>query len=132
MRAGRSFVLVMIVTVMSMALAACGSAGAAFPTGHFASEKDAANGWDFNPDGTWAAYLASAEPFARGTYSVDGNVYTETSNDIGDPDPACQGVGKYKWSFDGSKLTLELLEDTCAARARAYPGVWVLQNDKSY
>jgi len=41
-------------------------------------------------------------------------------------------VGKYKWSFDGSKLTFELLEDTCNGRARAYPGVWVLQNDKSY
>ncbi len=52
----------------------------------------------------------------EGTYVVDGNVYTETSNNGG-----CSDVPKdFTYTFDGEKLTFNYVDDpaddACAGR----------------
>ena len=105
-----------------MTLAACAGPKASFPNGKFVSEKDKAVSWQFNADGTSAYYFAGTEPVARGTYRIDGNVYTETSNDVGSSDPACRSGAKYNWSYKDGKLTFTVLSDDCKDRVGAYTG----------
>ena len=89
-----------------------------FPTGRFIHENHKNWVFQFNPDGTWLYFYGNLEaPEVEGTYSVDGNLYTETSAS----DPACPFPASYTWSYDGQNLTFQLVgEDKCDPRKSAY------------
>lgn len=96
------------------------TAAAKFPTGKFVNESDPARGMLFNADGTWAGYFGGIDPVVEGTYGVEGDLYTETSNS----DTKCPYPATYRWHFDGVKLTFELVgEDPCTPRRAAYGSI---------
>ena len=53
-----------------------------FPAGKFIQSGKTDYGLIFNKDGTFSVFDGGTT-LVTGTYSVDGNVYTETSNDGG-------------------------------------------------
>jgi hypothetical protein len=128
MKLTKSFFLMICMVLVLIPLVSCSpSTGAAakFPTGKFVNESDPARGMLFNEDGTWAGYLGGIDPVVEGTYSVKGDLYTETSNND-DSEPKCQGPATYKWSFDGTKLTFTLVgEDPCRPRRAAYDSILI-------
>ena len=90
-----------------------------FPTGKFVHETVKTWIFQFNEDGTWLYYFDSTLPEVEGTYSIDGNLYTETS--VNDPD--CPFPATYKWTYDGLKLIFTLVgEEKCGPRKGAYDG----------
>ena len=125
-----------MVLVLSFALAACGSAKPAstptvipqptdaptkpaaisnFPTGKFIKSGTTNYGLLFNADGTFSAFEGS-NTFVRATYSVDGNVFTETSNDGG-----CKTNVSFTYTFDGTNLTFNYVgnpDDDSACEGR--------------
>jgi len=112
--------------LLSLILAACGSASSAkssFPTGKFVlPESDGSEGIYFNEDGTFTSFYYG-EDVAKGTYSVKGELYIEESND--------QNCGKspmsFRYTFDGANLKFELTDesktDTCENRRESFDGV---------
>ena len=79
--------------------------------------------------GSWRAYYGSYEsqkdPNVDGTYSVDGNLYTEQTASA-----YCDTPGTYTWTYDGENLTFEASgEDECAARERVYLGRTYTKSD---
>ena len=96
-----------------------------FPTGSFVYEDwdRAAWAFQFNEDGTWAWFAGDMEvPTVTGTYSVDGNLYTETSSDPSS-DHACPSPATYRWNFDGQNLSFALHgQDNCSGRRMVYDG----------
>jgi hypothetical protein len=96
-----------------------------FPTGTFFHKHPATFCvWQFNEDGTWAYFwkvmstdVTGREPYLRGTYAVDGNLYSETSNS----DTDCPWPATYTWTYDGQTLAFQVVgEDKCADRQQAY------------
>ena len=86
--------------LLSLILAACGgSSNSGFPTGKFLKESSSNSGLIFNEDGTFSAF-ANNTTIITGTYSVDGNVFTETSNTGG-----CETNVSFNYTFDGTNLT---------------------------
>jgi hypothetical protein len=116
-------IMLAAVMVVVLALSACGGADkSGFPTGKFVNPNDVdGGGFEFKDDGTWIAFNKYFTQ-ARGQYTVEGDIYTEVTNN-GD----CPAPMDYKFSFDGSTLTFELTEgsqnDTCEARKLAFDGV---------
>ena len=106
-----------------------------FPTGTFLYEKHQQfveenqpyQNWAirFNEDGTWDFFAGDMEvPAISGTYSVDGNLYTVTSEDPSS-DHACPSPSPatYMWSFDGQNLSFALEgQDNCSGRRMVYDG----------
>jgi hypothetical protein len=92
----------------------------AFPTGTFVHEHHKDWAFQFNEDGTWLYFFGNLKvPEVKGTYSVDGDLYTETSCS----DPACPFPATYKWTYDGQNLTFQLVGgDQCGPRRSAYDG----------
>jgi hypothetical protein len=86
--------------------------------------------FEFNEDGTWAFFwkvpsvdVSSRQPYLRGTYSVAGNLYTETSISGAD----CPWPATYAWTFDGQTLAFQVVgEDRCGDRQQTYesPLLW--------
>lgn len=115
--------LVIGLLLASLVLSACGSSKATgFPTGKFVNpNSDIGAGMEFNEDGTYRAFN-SGYTLARGTYSIDGDLYVEESNNGNCPAPM-----KYKYSFDGTNLTFELTDqsknDSCGERKTGFDGV---------
>lgn len=112
--------------VLAAILAACSSGGATetaenFPTGKFVAQDDRFSGKYFNEDGTWTSYFAG-ETVAEGTYSVDGNLLIEETND-----QTCPAPMSYQYSFDGVNLKFQLTdesrEDPCQSRAQSFDGI---------
>ncbi|MEW6286303.1 MAG: hypothetical protein AB1509_08740 [Chloroflexota bacterium] len=107
----------------SLILSACGSSKATgFPTGKFVNpNSDIGAGIEFKEDGTFRAFN-SGYTLARGTYSIDGDLYIEESNNGNCPVPM-----KYKYSFDGTNLKFELTDqsrnDSCGERKMGFDGV---------
>jgi hypothetical protein len=107
----------------SLILSACGSSDkSGFPTGKFLNPESAIGaGMEFKEDGTWRAFNSSFT-LARGTYSIDGDLYIEESNNGNCPAPM-----SYKYSFDGTNLKFELTDqsknDTCGERKMGFDGV---------
>lgn len=99
-------------------VAAC--AGQVFPTGTFVHKTNAAWALEFNSDRTWAFYLGDMEvPEVEGTYSVDGDLYTEESVN----DPGCPFTATYRWTYEDNELGFELVgEDECEPRRGTYDG----------
>jgi hypothetical protein len=85
-----------------------------FPTGKFLLKDNKSRGLQFNADGSFAA-LDGTTHLAEGTYSVKGDIYIEESNNQGCPTPM-----HYKYTFDGTNLTFQPVEDPakdpCAGR----------------
>ena len=119
----KSIKLFSCLLIAVLVLTACGSGQSAtapttetanFPTGKFIKSGTDDHGYIFNADGTWSLFDGMFT-VARGTYSVDGNVYTETSNDA-----SCGPVMRFTYVFDGTNLTFNYVgkpeEDTCVNR----------------
>jgi hypothetical protein len=90
---------------------------AGFPTGRFVNDDGSYKVMRFSPDGTYVFNIAG---FAvQGTYTVDGDLYTELTNDV----QPLSAAATYRWSFDDGELTFELVgEDTDPARRAMYTG----------
>lgn len=95
--------------VFVMILSACGGSNkSAFPSGKFMKEGSDNYGLIINEDGTFSVFSG---PYTqvRATFSVEGNVFTETSNDSG-----CETNVAFNYTFDGSKLTFTYAGDPSA------------------
>ncbi len=109
------FLMMVIVVLCSLFLGACAAhKNANFPTGKFIKSGTTNHGYIFNADGTWSLFDGMFT-VAKGTYSVDGDVYTETSNDTN-----CGPVMSFTYTFDGKDLTFNYVgkpeNDTCINR----------------
>jgi hypothetical protein len=102
--------LVLGVMTASLILAACGAASSetGFPTGKFIKAGSTDYGLLFNEDGTFSVFQGEVT-YVSGTYSVDGNVFTETSNDGG-----CSTNVDFNYTFDGTNLTFTYAGDPAA------------------
>jgi len=99
-------VFVIVLLLASLALSACGSSGkSSFPTGKFIKSGETDYGLKFNADGTFSVFQGETT-YVTGTYKVDGNVFTETSNDGG-----CDTNVSFNYTFDGSNLTFKYVGD---------------------
>ena len=121
--------LLLGLVLSSLYLTACGglaSSRSSFPTGKFVlPDGEGSTGIYFNEDGTWVDFYYGADicALAKGTYSVNGDLYIEESND--------QNCGKspmsFRYTFDGTNLTFELTEesknDTCENRRISFDGI---------
>jgi hypothetical protein len=104
--------------LLSLLLAACGSPSpeeASFPTGKFVRSDNKNHGWIFNEDGTWMVFEGGST-LVRATYSVEGDIFTEESNDAG-----CTAVPmRFRYTFDGTNLTFNYVgdpqDDWCSGR----------------
>ncbi len=124
-------ILVFHVLVLALVLAACGSTTpttapanptelpateeANFPIGKFIQSGKTDYGLLFNADGTFSVFEGD-NTFVRATYTVEGNVFTETSNDGG-----CETNESFIYTFDGTNLTFTYVGDpdddtACAGR----------------
>jgi len=135
MKSNKLFLLVMVLLLAG--LAACSPAAppepavtnapaSNFPVGKFIDQDDRFRGFYFNEDSTWIA-IDAGEHVAKGTYSVNGDLYIEETNDQDCPAPM-----SYQYSFDGTNLTFQLTEaskaDTCQPRIQGFNGkTYVLQ-----
>jgi len=99
MKSKKSLVLLAGLLLLSVLLAACGSSEESnFPSGKFI-KAGTDYGLLFNTDGTFSVFNGS-QTLVEGTYSVDGNVLTETSNNGG-----CETNVSFNYTFDGTNLT---------------------------
>lgn len=80
-------------------------AEANFPTGKFIKSGETDYGLKFNADGTFSVFQGE-NTYVTGTYKVDGDVFTETSNDGG-----CDTNVSFNYTFDGSNLTFKYAGD---------------------
>jgi hypothetical protein len=112
-------IFVFCLLLLSVTLAACGTAASAepainFPTGKFVKSNDQDRGVVFNTDGTFSVFDGSMA-IANGTYRVEGDTYIETSNDENCPVPM-----SFKYTFDGANLTFNYVsnpaDDPCDGR----------------
>ncbi len=98
--------LVVGLLLASLILSACGSSGKSkFPTGKFIKSSETDYGLQFNADGTFSVFQGDVT-YVTGTYKVDGDVFTETSNDGG-----CDTNVNFNYTFDGSNLTFRYVGD---------------------
>ena len=118
MKNNKSLLLVLGLILLSVLLAACSSPKTtSFPTGKFIKSGASSHGLIFNQDGTFSVFEGGTT-LVTGTYSADGDTYTEESNDAG-----CTDVPRtFKYAFDGAILTFSYVgnpaEDTCGGGGR--------------
>lgn len=119
--------LARIAIALSLVAASCGPAAATptplptpgpamipFPVGTFVRDGEDPLG------GHMVTYEADGSYLYQGHGSTAFGTYTVTGDQIVFKDNVCGGVlGVYTWSFDGTALTLKMLDDTCGPR----PGV---------
>jgi hypothetical protein len=89
-----------------------------FPTGKFLHPNDPLRYFLFTEEGSWSHWYDRTR-LAAGTYSVEGNIYIQTSNSGGCPVPM-----SYEYTFDGKSLKFQLTagssNDTCGSRKNLY------------
>lgn len=100
-----------------------------FPTGTFFHKHADATYcvYQFNEDGTFVYYwkvlslnVTGKRPFDRGTYTIDGNRYTETVENLANCPPAT-----YAWTHDGQALAFQVVgEDKCSDRQITLEKPW--------
>ena len=100
--------------LLSLMLAACSSSTKSnFPTGKFIKSGTTNYGLVFNQDGTFSVFDGSIT-IVHGTYSVDGDIFTDESNSQGCPPLS------FKYAFDGTNLTFDYIDnpadDPCGGR----------------
>ncbi len=103
MKHNRIFSLALVFLLLALALAACGgssSKASNFPTGKFIKQGETDYGLIFRDDGTFAVFVQGNVTVVNGKYEADSTTFTETGNDVG-----CKSPMKFKYTFDGSKLT---------------------------
>lgn len=93
-----------------------------FPTGKFIKEGETDYGLAFNADGTFYVFQGDTV-FVHATYKVDGNTFTETSNDGG-----CETNVSFTYTFDGTHLTFNYAgnpddDKDCTGRHADFNGV---------
>lgn len=114
MKFRNSLVLLAGLLLLSLILAACSSSSSSFPTGKFIKSGTTDYGFIFNEDGTWSVFNGDIT-LVNATYSVAGNVFTETSNDGG-----CETNVSFTYTFDGTNLTFNYVgnpeDDACEGR----------------
>lgn len=86
-----------------------------FPNGKFIKGGMTNYGLLFNADGTFSVFEGD-NTFVRATYTVEGNVFTETSNTGG-----CETNESFTYTFDGINLTFNYVgnpddDAACAGR----------------
>lgn len=110
--------------VVSLTVTACSNATSAesnFPTGKFVWAGSEYVGIYLNEDHSWSGFYYGEE-VDKGTYEVDGNLYTQTSQGPNLP-AECAAPATYEWSFDGTNLTFKLHgEDRCDIRRESFDG----------
>jgi len=79
-----------------------------FPTGKFIKSGEKDYGLQFNADGTFSVFRGEIT-YVTGTYKVDGDVFTETSNTGG-----CDTNVSFNYKFDGTNLTFSYVGDPSA------------------
>ena len=97
-----------------LVIAACGSSEkSSFPTGKFVKSNGQNHGFIFNKDGTFSVFDGSIT-IVNGTYSVDGDIFTDESNSQSCP------PFSFKYTFDGTNLTFNYVsnpaDDPCGGR----------------
>lgn len=70
------------------------------PIGKFIKAGTTDYGLILKEDGTFSVFGGESE-FVKGTYSVDGDIYTDESNDQNCPPMS------FKFTFDGANLTFK-------------------------
>ncbi len=106
MKSKNLLVLVIGLVLVSLILGACSASGkSGFPTGKFIKSGTTDYGLVFNKDGTFWVFNG-AGTLVHGTYSVDGDIFTETSNTGG-----CTTNVNFKYSFDGKNLTFNYADN---------------------
>jgi predicted small secreted protein len=105
MNTKKSRILLISLLLLSVIIAACGSGNSGFPTGKFIKAGTTEYGLAFNKDGTFSVFDGNTT-FVTGTYKVEGNVFTETSNDGG-----CDTNVSFNYTFDGKNLTFKYVGD---------------------
>lgn len=91
-----------------------------FPTGKFINSEHPDHGLIFNTNGTSAAFEISSPgsetTLAEGTYTVKGDIVTDTPNDTSCPPMS------FKYSFDGTNLAFSYIDnpadDPCGPHRR--------------
>jgi hypothetical protein len=85
-----------------------------FPAGKFVQSENASRALAFASDGSFKA-LDGENQLAAATFKVNGDVFTETSNDA-----KCETNVSFKFTFDGANLRFfpvtDLSKDTCEGR----------------
>ena len=100
--------------LLSLMLAACGSSGkSGFPTGKFVKSNNENHGFIFNENKIFSVFDGSMT-IVNGTYSVDGDIFTDESNSQSCP------PFSFKYTFDGTNLTFNYVgnpaDDPCGGR----------------
>lgn len=118
------YILIVGLMLLSLILAACGSASfekSSFPTGKFVWAGSDSVGIYLNEDNTYSGFYYGEE-VDKGTYTVKGNLYTQTSDAPNLP-AECAAPATYEWSFDGANLKFKLHgEDKCDIRRESFDG----------
>jgi hypothetical protein len=115
MKNNKMLLLVPMLVLLSLLLAACGSSKeASFPTGKFIKSGEPNHALVFNDDGTFSV-MEGSTTLVIGTYTVEGDTYTEVSNNFG-----CLTPMSFKYAFDGTNLTFNYVgnpaDDPCGGR----------------
>jgi hypothetical protein len=125
--------------VMIMVLAACNATGnqagsatnqespaAQFPTGKFTAPDDQYSGFYYYDDGT-SAYFQDGSILVEGTYTIDGDILTDTVGGLAAEEEGCGDPATYRWSYDGTNLKFALVgTDNCPGRNSTMDGsTWV-------
>jgi hypothetical protein len=114
MKNNKLLLLVLSLVFLSYLLVACGTAkDASFPAGKFIKSGTVDHGLVFNKDGTFSVFDGGST-IVNGKYSVDGDIYTDKSNDQNCP------AMSFKYTFDGTNLTFDYVgnpaDDPCDGR----------------
>jgi hypothetical protein len=100
MKLNKWYVLMVGLMVPAFVLSACGgTSSSGFKPGKYLKQNSMNSGLEFKEDGTFSVFSGDTI-LVTGTYKVEGNVFTETSNTGG-----CDTNVAFNYTFDGSKLT---------------------------
>jgi hypothetical protein len=96
-----------------------------FPTGIFVHETRPIWTLQFNADGTYV-FRVNGVLDASGTYSIDGDRYTEDTDYLPCRDAR---IASYTYAYESGRLVFHLVgEDNCAERRASLNGVtWIRQ-----
>jgi hypothetical protein len=114
----------LVLLLVILVLSAC-ARNQEFPTGEFYESTPGGSGewilmadelyFSFSEDGTFIITNSSGLYKITGTYTVDGDRYTEVSTDL--KSCSLKGPATYRWTFDGDTLRFfGIGEDECLFR----------------
>lgn len=128
MRENRSGLVLLLVILVLVACARTQE----FPTGDFYESTPGGSGnerllmadelyFSFTEDGTFEISNSLGMETVTGTYSIEGDKYTEVSTDLSSC--SIKGPGTYRWTFDGRTLKFfGIGDDECVYRGNIMEG----------